>query len=169
MLIVSGTIAAGLVGFVAGVAAQPLPSIGLSGLLGVVAGAIVLDLAATRTRWLRPPAVGRQVPIEWGRMFPAPTVALLYGSRLGIGPMTILSTWLWWAATVGAALVGVGTSVAVGLTFGVVRLGSTAIASWLGDRRGHAAWFGRLRSATTGAWLGLDALAAVIGLTVIAA
>jgi hypothetical protein len=38
-------------------------------------------------------------------MFGARTAAVLYGARLGVGPLTILRSWLWWAGTVVLATV----------------------------------------------------------------
>lgn len=162
LLVVTGTASAGLVGFVAGVALQwtPTPSVGV--LLGIMAGAVVLDVVKVRTGRPAPIAVGRQVPIEWGRMFDPRVVAVLYGARLGVGPMTILSTWLWWATTIGAALVGVGTSVVVAAVFGLVRMLVTVAASQRADATDHASWFGRLRQANLRAWLSLDGLTVVL-------
>ena len=58
-----------------------------------LATALALDL-------LRVPvlSVRSQVPQAWTRLFSVSTAALLYGARLGVGPLTILNTWLWWPA-----------------------------------------------------------------------
>src|SRR5690606_28725948 len=69
----------------------------------------------------RPLAVGRQVPQAWGRLFAPVVAALLYGARLGVGPLTILVSWSWWAALVAGASLGPWPSAAVGATFAVAR------------------------------------------------
>jgi hypothetical protein len=61
------------------------------------------------------------VPQAWGRIFGARAVAVLYGARLGVGPLTILRTWLWWAALVVGASAGPWWSAATGAAFGLVR------------------------------------------------
>lgn len=167
-MIAAGTAAAALVGFGFGVIglAVPRPSTELLALVTLVA--VGLDLAGRFIPRLRPPAVGRQVPIEWGRMFDPAVVALLYGARLGIGPLTILSTWLWWSTMLGAAAVGVGTSVTVAAVFGSFRLASTVAASLRAEGHDHASWFGSLRARTSRAWLALDAGAVIVGVAVIA-
>lgn len=68
-----------------------------------------------------PLAVQRQVPVEWGRLFPPRTTAVLYGARLGVGPLTILRTWTWWAAVVVAAACGPWVGAATGAAFAVSR------------------------------------------------
>ncbi|HVF73701.1 MAG TPA: hypothetical protein VM938_01525 [Acidimicrobiales bacterium] len=84
----------------------------------VVAVAVVLDLVGRP----RPAAVHRQVPQAWARVFPIRVAAVLYGARLGVGPLTILSTWLWWAAFVLGATAGPWWSSAVGAAFGLGRV-----------------------------------------------
>jgi hypothetical protein len=128
----------GLVGFAAGVAwlvagVGPLPP---PAAVAVVVGAAVLDLAARRAPRLAPPSIGRQVPREWSRYFSPQTVAVLYGARLGVGPATMLPSWLWWAMLVLAASAGVGTSVAAGAAFGAAR---TAVMVGLAEWVRHAA------------------------------
>jgi len=159
ILIGSGALSGGLVGFAAGLAGQLVPSVTLRSIGVLVTFALVLDLVGSRVPAIRPVAVGRQVPVEWGRLFSAPVVAVLYGARLGVGPLTILSTWLWWAATLGAATLSVGASVTVGTLFGFVRLSITALASVRAEQQGHVSWFLRLRSNEKRAWSLLAALA----------
>ncbi|HUQ39897.1 MAG TPA: hypothetical protein VM030_07050 [Acidimicrobiales bacterium] len=123
VLVAAATVTGGLTGFVL---ALPWLAAGRDGAApGVVAGmlalAAVADIAATARGRPQPWAVRRQVPREWGRIFPPAGAALLYGARLGVGPLTILSTWLWWAAVVGAAGLGPGPSALVGAGFGMVR------------------------------------------------
>ena len=120
LLAVSAGVAGALVGFVLGVLAV---AVGLQGAPEfaaalVVAVAVVLDLAGRP----RPPSVARQVPRSWARLFPLRVAAVLYGARLGVGPFTILSTWLWWAAAVVGAAAGPWWSVATGAAFGVGRV-----------------------------------------------
>jgi hypothetical protein len=117
LLVLAGTATGGLVGFFLGAgwlatgwpAASPVVS------AAVVAAALVADLV------VRPLDVRRQVPQVWGRMFGARTVAVLYGARLGVGPLTILTTWLWWAATALAATHGPWVGAASGAAFHVAR------------------------------------------------
>lgn len=120
LLAVSAGLAGALAGFVLGVLAAlvglegaPKPLAAL-----VVAVAVVLDLAGRP----RPPSVARQVPRSWARLFPLRVAAVLYGARLGVGPFTILSTWVWWAAVVVGAAAGPWWSVATGAAFGVGRV-----------------------------------------------
>jgi hypothetical protein len=160
LLVGSAATTGALVGFAAGVAwaVARLPGIGRAGAVGLVAGALVLDLVARRTGRLRPPSVGRQVPREWSRLFSPPTVAVLYGGRLGVGPATILPTWLWWVLLVLAASAGVGTSVAAGAVFGAVRtVVMIGLAEWARHRM--APRMARLRAAEPAALAVLAPLA----------
>ena len=85
---------------------------------------------------VRPPAVRKQVPAYWGRIFDPRTVALLYGARLGIGPLTILPTWLWWAALLVGAAQGPWPSALVGATFAITRTITSWAAGEVTTRRG---------------------------------
>lgn len=162
LLVASGTASAVLVGSIVGVALQWAPRADLRLLLILAIVAVVADVSRVRLGWPSPLSVGKQVPVEWGRLFDPRVVAVLYGARLGVGPLTMLSTWLWWAATIGAAFTGVGASVVTALVFGVVRLSVTVAASHRADRAGHAPWFSRLRTRTTRAWLSVDGFAVVL-------
>jgi hypothetical protein len=125
-----------LAGFAAGVLALPLgafagrpgaPAVGVA-----AAAAVVLDAVAARSGRFAPPSVRRQVPREWSRLFTPPAVALLYGARLGVGPLTILPTWLWWAASALGAWAGPWPSTAAGAVFGVARtLLMVVLAEWV--------------------------------------
>jgi hypothetical protein len=124
-----------LVGLVAAVLAAPLPA-GSTATMGtamaiIVGAGLVLDGMVLLFDRPKPPTSGRQVPQEWSRLLAAPVVAVLYGARLGVGPLTILSTWTWWSVTVAAALAGPIVSVATGATFGLVRLIVTVCVSVL--------------------------------------
>jgi hypothetical protein len=124
-----------LAGFVAGVAwaASGRGAVTVAAAVVAVAGVLALDLTP-----LPPVSVRRQVPQAWGRLFGAPTVAVLYGARLGVGPLTILRTWSWWGAVLVAASAGVWWSVAVGGLFGLSRVLVMLVA---GTRAGR--WQGR--------------------------
>lgn len=91
--------------------------------------AVVLDAAAARWRRLGALCLRRQVPRLWSALFAPPVTAFLYGARLGVAPLTILPTWMWWAATIIGASGGPGTGAAVGATFGATRLATIIGAS----------------------------------------
>ena len=104
--------ALGLVGELLDVADDvPWPSLAVA-----LVAVVVLD------RFVPPVSVRRQVPQLWGRVFSARTTAVLYGARLGVGPLTILRTWWWWLAVIVGALAGVWVSVGVGALFGAARI-----------------------------------------------
>jgi hypothetical protein len=117
------------------IAIQALAGAATAGALGLAVGAawqwdtpwwLALVGALLDVLRVRPPSVRAQVPAYWGRIFDARTVALLYGARLGIGPLTILPTWLWWAALLLGASEGPWPSALVGATFAVTR----TLTSW---------------------------------------
>jgi hypothetical protein len=124
VLALSGAVTGALVGFAAGVV--PLPD---APAVPVAVGAAVLD--ALRVPVL---AVRRQVPQYWGRIFGPRLVALLYGARLGVGPLTLLPTWLWWAAIVVGATRGPWAGAATGATFAVVR----TVTMWIAGTRARS-------------------------------
>jgi hypothetical protein len=99
---------------------------------------LALVAAALDALQVRPPAVRTQVPAYWGRIFDARLVALLYGARLGVGPLTMLPTWLWWAAVVLGAAEGPWPSALVGATFAVTRTLTSWLAGEVTVRRGPA-------------------------------
>lgn len=110
LLALTGALSGALVGFALGLV--PLPDV--TPAVAVVAA--VLDALRVPTL-----AVRRQVPQYWGRIFPPRTVAVLYGARLGVGPLTLLPTWLWWAAMLVGASRGPWIGAAAGATFAIVR------------------------------------------------
>ena len=112
----------------------------------IITFGIALDLSVVLTGRPKPPATGGQVPREWSRLFPTEVVAALYGARLGIGPLTMLSTWGWWSATVASAVMGLGPAAVVGATFGFVRMSTVAGFSLVAGGRSQAERFGRLRA-----------------------
>ena len=126
-LLLAGAAAAtgALAGFAAGAvwAIVRLPPLSAALTGGLVAAGAGADLLHRRRLGPAPPSVRRQVPREWSRLFSPRTVAALYGARLGVGPLTILVTWLWWAALAGAASLGPWPAALVGATFGLARAG----------------------------------------------
>lgn len=160
LFIISGTTSGAFFGFVLSLPLLFTPELGLRAVATTIGIGVALDLLRLLRGRPNPPASGRQVPQEWSRLLAPEAVAVLYGARLGIGPLTILSTWTWWSVTVAAALTGPGTGAAVGATFGFVRLAVTIVASVLASRTGdpsaHTAWFGRLRMKQTSNWAALN-------------
>lgn len=133
-----------IVGFAVGVAGRIVaalwPAAGIGAGTGpvemvvvstIVSAGLVLDLFNLVVGLPRPLTLGRQVPREWGRLLPPPLTAVLYGARLGVGPLTILSTWTWWAALLAAATVGVWTTVVVSVWFALTRtVVNAAVSRW---------------------------------------
>lgn len=115
--------AGALVGFAVGVLwlVAPLPEGGLSGAAAGLA-VTVATAAALDAVGVGPPSIGRQVPRTWARLLPLPVAAALYGARLGVGPLTVLNTWLWWAAAAVGAWAGPWWSTAAGAMFGLARV-----------------------------------------------
>jgi hypothetical protein len=126
LLLVSSGLTGALAGWIGGVAWTALlgPALNVWALAALVAGCVVLDAV----RVVAPFSVLRQVPQLWGRIFSPRVVAVLYGARLGVGPLTILRTWLWWGSFVAAASAGPWWGAAVGACFGVVRVGVMLVA-----------------------------------------
>jgi hypothetical protein len=110
LLALSGAVAGALVGFAIGII--PMPDV--TPLVAIPAA--LLDALRVPTLSIR-----KQVPQYWGRIFSARVVAVLYGTRLGVGPLTILPTWLWWAATAIAVSRGPWQGALVGVLFAVAR------------------------------------------------
>lgn len=142
-LVAAGVAGGSLAGFVSGVVwsvttlPPPLPAL----VAAAFAAAAVGDLAL-----IPPLAVRRQVPRSWSEQFAPTVVAVLYGARLGVGPLTPLTTWLWWAATLAAAGLGPGPSTLTGATFAGVRLITVLLASEFA-RPAMARRMARLRAA----------------------
>lgn len=152
LLAATSALTGALAGFVAGAAwrvvADPLSWVAV---VVVAGGAVVLDASCVPA-----PSVRRQVPQLWGRIFSTPTVAVLYGARLGVGPLTILRTWVWWAALIVGASAGPWWSAGVGATFGLARIVAMLVA---GPRAG--AWQSHERRWTIG--LAAFVMAVVVG------
>ena len=123
LLVAAAATTGGLCGFVLGVAwaALPLPAIPARAVAGLAILALAADAVHLATGRPAPPCLRRQVPREWGRLLPPSVAATLYGARLGVGPLTILTTWLWWVAAAGGASLGVGASAVAGASFGAAR------------------------------------------------
>jgi hypothetical protein len=94
-----------------------------------VAAAITLAAVALDAAHVRPLDVRRQVPQLWGRLFSPETVAVLYGARLGVGPLTIVTSWLWWAAIAIAVTLGPLAAATVGASFHVARVATMLAAT----------------------------------------
>ncbi|MEL7208898.1 MAG: hypothetical protein AAGK32_11835, partial [Actinomycetota bacterium] len=172
LLVVAATTSGAVAGLVAAVLLAPVSAV-LRAVIGVdlgadsptvalalVGAAVVLDVVQLTTGRLEPPAGGRQVPREWGRVGPA-TVAGLYGARLGVGPLTILSTWTWWAVTIAAGLLGPAEGLAVGATFGFVRMAATVALSLVALDPAQSARYRRLGERRRPGWATLNGTAAV--------
>ena len=123
LLLLTGLLTGATVGFAAGAvwALVGGPELETWAAVIVAATALALDVVARLTGRPRPLAVQRQVPQEWGRILGARVSAVLYGARLGVGPLTILTSWLWWAAMIVAASHGPWAGAAAGATFHLAR------------------------------------------------
>ncbi|MEM8923296.1 MAG: hypothetical protein AAGD35_07310 [Actinomycetota bacterium] len=136
----------------------------------LVAVAVAADLAVLTIGRPTPLAVGRQVPQAWGRLLAPPVVAALYGARLGVGPLTVLSTWTWWAVTVASAMSGPLPAMVVGATFGLVRMAVVVAVSATTTADGASARFGGLQRLARPGWATLNGtVLAAVAITTVAA
>lgn len=108
---------------------------GISALSTGAAGSLVAIGAACDLVYLlrgapMPWSVQQQVPRLWARIFPLPGATVLYGLRLGVGPLTILRSWLWWSGILVAATTGAWWSAAAGAVFGIARIAVQLAAVW---------------------------------------
>ncbi len=71
---------------------------------------------------VRPLAVHRQVPQWWGHRYGPFAAAARYGLRMGVGPATLLNTWLWWAGFALGAMSGPAWAMASGAGFALSRV-----------------------------------------------
>jgi hypothetical protein len=77
----------------------------------------------------KPPAVRSQVPQWWGHRYGPWVGSVRYGLRLGLGPATMLNSWLWWAGLI--VLSSMPWALAIGATsFVLVRTLTTLSVSW---------------------------------------
>lgn len=127
----------------------------------VLAGVVLDAVALARRGAARPPALGRQVPREWGRWLAPEAVAVLYGARLGIGPSTVLSTWTWWSVTLAGALLGFGPAALAGAVFGAVRILVTIAVSARLSRQQRGFGSGPVTRPRTG-WAAVDGLVVAV-------
>ena len=133
----------GVVLFVTGLLAN-LPLIGLSFLFertwpvwktpplaipSLVVFVALLDWRLLATGVPKPPAIRSQVPQWWGHRFGPWIGSARYGLRLGLGPATMLNSWLWWGGLImmfrSPSALAVGTA-----SFVVVRTLTTLSVSW---------------------------------------
>jgi hypothetical protein len=124
LLLTATTFSAAVFGFAMGLLGSIADVGRFSGaaIAAVAVIALIADEGGRRWRPLKPLAVGRQVPREWGIVFPAETVSVLYGLRLGIAPLTILASWVWWVTIIASAFYGPWFSALVGATFAITRI-----------------------------------------------
>lgn len=157
----------------------PIAPLPVSVVGAMVTAALALDLTVLVRGRPRPFTLGRQVPQQWGRLFDPRLVAALYGARLGVGPLTILSTWTWWAAMMAAAGIGVWTSVATSVWFAATRVVlNELVAVRLNRGPGghgavhgefHARWFRRLIGVQNPSRLAINALTLSLVVAVVTA
>jgi hypothetical protein len=147
ILLLATTFSAATFGFVLGLVGllvEVRPSAALLAVLAVAA--LIADELGRRWRAFKPLAVGRQVPREWGIVFSPEIVSVLYGLRLGIAPLTILASWVWWIAIIAAAFYGPWLSALVGATFGIVRIVVSEAATARIDTSSMACRMGKVRA-----------------------
>jgi len=163
ILLLAGMASGGLVGFLPGAAWQGLglPAMATDAAALLAGVALIADIAGRPA----PLAVRRQVPQLWGRIFGPGTAALLYGARLGVGPLTILTSWQWWAATVIGITHGPWAGAATGVVFHATRtvtmLAAVAGAEQMMPSR-MAAVRRRERPVAAAGWLAVAAAALLV-------
>lgn len=84
--------------------------------LAVIAAAAGLDLAGAR-----PPGPHRQVDEDWLGRYRDWVVGLGFGAQLGLGFMTIVPSWGYWAVLAVGASIGLPWAALIGVGFGVGR------------------------------------------------
>ncbi len=150
-------------GLLAAIVLSPFGRFSAGAVVATVAVGLLLDGCNLAFGRPGPPTSGRQVPREWGKLFDLRIVALLYGARLGVGPLTILSTWTWWSFTIAAALIGPAAGALAGAVFGFVRLmvtigvsGISALAPPDVRPEHHRRLFRRLRARRRSNWIAIN-------------
>jgi hypothetical protein len=138
----------------------------------VAATAVALALLAD-VAGLRPPAVHRQVPQGWGHRYGPVAAAARYGLRLGVGPATILTTWLWWSTFAIVVVSGRRVAVISALCFAGSRFLTMWSVAWRVDDGVHMAkritrWRSRERQVQCAGWALLAVVAALAGTGVFA-
>ena len=170
-LVGSAVVTGALAGFGAGVTGRvvnlgPGPLDAGSALVVLLVSGVAAEGSWTLFGRPRPWSIGRQVPREWSSIFSPVTTAILYGARLGVGPLTQLSTWMWWIALGGGALLGVGPSVLIGTVFALIRLLVTIAVSLWAEGPRHQQRFARLQRAQRPGWRLLLGIALVGGFVI---
>lgn len=157
-LLASALASGALAGFAAGALALALGvrPLAPAWAVGLAVAAVVLDHVVP------PLSIRKQVPQAWGRLLPPTTAAVLYGARLGPGPLTILNSWLWWAALVIGATTGAWGSAATGAAFAAGRVAVMLVA---GPRAGSLRSIERMARSV----VGLAAVAASLLVLTVAA
>lgn len=94
---------------------------GLTGLVpwvmvAVIAVAAIFDLAR-----VRPPGPRRQVDEDWLGRYRDWVIGVGFGGQLGMGFVTIVPSWGYWATLLVAALAGLPVALWMGVAFGVGR------------------------------------------------
>lgn len=95
-----------------------------SAMVGAVAVVASLGLDAAG---VTPVSVRRQVPQPWGHRRGPWLGALRYAPRLGFGPATILTSWLWWAGLLVGALGGTAAAIGFGASYVLIRSVATVV------------------------------------------
>jgi hypothetical protein len=86
---------------------------------------LILELFGVRTL-----AIHRQVPQWWGHRYGPLAAAIRYGLRMGIGPATILTSWLWWTGAVVGGLATLRVAMICGLGFALGRFATMFGLAW---------------------------------------
>ena len=129
LTLLAGAVIAGLVPSF--VARQVGLSVSVRGPVRVTVGLILgMFVVALELGGLRPLALHRQVPQWWGHRYGPVAAAARYGIRLGVGPATILTTWLWWLGWTAGLLGGLGTAAASATGFGSARFATMIAMAW---------------------------------------
>lgn len=86
-----------------------------------VAAVVVLLGGALDAARVRPLDAHRQVPQAWGHRHGPMLAAARYGVRLGVGPATILASWLWWSTFVIGCWSAWGVATTAAVAFALAR------------------------------------------------
>jgi len=84
--------------------------------VAAVVAAAVLDLAK-----VRPPGPRRQVDGDWLGRYRDWVIGFGFGAQLGLGFVTIVPSWGYWAVQVAAATAGLPAAILIGVGFGLGR------------------------------------------------
>jgi cytochrome c biogenesis protein CcdA len=130
--VIAATLAAGVVGAVAGTIGLVLGAPwGTAGLIAVGAVAALYAFREVSGVPIPVPDRHKQVPLWWRTFYSPPVAGMLYGLGIGVGYLTFLSFGTYVAVTVAAAATGnVLLGAALTAPFGFGRGLSVAIANW---------------------------------------